>query len=176
MAKVVLPALLPILLVPMAACGAPKGELALGVAGLPDGSPLPARFSGDGADASPALAWSGAPPGTRAFALIVEDPDAPGGTFIHWVAYDLPLSGGLAEGRPRTPELPGGGRQGRNDFGHLGWNGPAPPGGETHHYLFTVYALSSATGLAPGAAAASLRAALKGKVLAEGRWTGTYRR
>ena len=159
----------------MAACGVPKA-LVVGVAGLPDGAPLPARFGEDGGDASPELSWSGAPAETKAFALTVEDPDAPAGTWIHWVAYDLPVSTGLAGNQPKTAELPGGGRQGANSWGRLGWNGPAPPPGKVHHYLFTVYALQEATGLAPGATIEALRRAMKGKVLAEGRWTGTYKR
>lgn len=168
--------LIPLLLASMGACGTPKGSLAVGVAGLKDGSPLPARFGEDGGDASPEVRWADAPPGTKAFALTVEDPDAPAGTWIHWVAYDLPASAGLDENRPRGEELPGGGKQGLNSWGRLGWNGPAPPPGKVHHYLFTVYALSEPTGLAPGAAIGALREAMKGKVLAEGRWTGTYRR
>ncbi|MBS0477163.1 MAG: YbhB/YbcL family Raf kinase inhibitor-like protein [Proteobacteria bacterium] len=164
------------LLASLAACGAPKASLKLSVAGLPDGSPIPARFGEDGGDGSPELVWSGAPQGTQAFALTVEDPDAPSGTWIHWVVYDLPVSPGLRESQPRTAEVSGGGKQGVNSWGRLGWNGPAPPPGKVHHYLFTVYALSAPTGLAPGATIEALRAAMKGKILAEGRWTGTYRR
>ncbi|MBS1766054.1 MAG: YbhB/YbcL family Raf kinase inhibitor-like protein [Acidobacteria bacterium] len=164
------------LLATLAACGGPKASLGLRVADLPDGSPLPARFGEDGGDVSPELRWAQGPAGTKAFALTVEDPDAPGGTWVHWVVYDLPPSPGMAEHRPRTPDLPGGGRQGVNAWGRLGWNGPAPPPGKAHHYVFTVYALSSPTGLAPGATLDGLRRAMKGKVLAEGRWTGTYRR
>ena len=167
---------LPLLLASMGACGAPKSALMVSVAGLPDGSPLPAHFGEDGGDTSPEVRWSGAPAQTKAFAIAVEDPDAPSGTWIHWVAYDLPLSSGVDENRPRTAELLGGGKQGLNSWGRLGWNGPAPPPGAVHHYRFTVYALSAPTGLGSGATLASLRAAMKGKVLAEGRWTGTYRR
>jgi len=165
-----------LLVASLAACGTPKGSMIVGVADLVDGSPLPARFGEDGGDHSPALAWSGAPAETRAFAVIVEDPDAPGGTWTHWVAYDLPISSGLDEGRPRGSDLPGGGKQGLNSWGRLGWNGPAPPPGKLHHYVFRVFALSAPTGLASGATADALRTAMKGKVVAEGRWTGTYRR
>ena len=168
--------LLPLLASMTAACGPAQSSMTVGVAGLPDGSPLPARFGEDGGDTSPTVRWSGAPAETKAFALTVEDPDAPAGTWIHWVAYDLPVSHGLDENRPRSADLPDGGKQGANSWGRLGWNGPAPPPGKTHHYRFTVYALSSPTGLAPGATLESLRRAMKGKVLAEGRWTGTYRR
>ncbi|HEU4951586.1 MAG TPA: YbhB/YbcL family Raf kinase inhibitor-like protein [Holophagaceae bacterium] len=167
--------LAPLALASLGACGAPKGALSVDVAGLPDGAPIPARFTGDGTDTSPSVRWSGAPAGAKAFVLLVEDPDAPGGTFIHWVAYDL-AGEGVPEGRPKVGDLPGGGRQGRNDFGRLGWNGPAPPAGKVHHYVFRVFALSAPTGLAPGATADALRAAMKGRILAEGQWTGTYRR
>jgi Raf kinase inhibitor-like YbhB/YbcL family protein len=165
-----------LLLASIGACGAPKGSLTLGVAGLPDGSPLPARFGEDGGDISPEVRWSGAPATAKTFAITVEDPDAPAGTWVHWVVYDLPVSAGLDENSPRAAELPGGGRQGLNSWGRLGWNGPAPPPGAVHHYRFTVYALSAPTGLGSGATLASLHAAMKGKILAEGRWTGTYRR
>jgi Raf kinase inhibitor-like YbhB/YbcL family protein len=168
--------MLPLLLASFAACGSMKPSLMVGVAGLPDGSPLPARFGEDGGDTSPEVRWSGAPADTKAFAITVEDPDAPAGTWIHWVAYDLPVSQGLDENRPRSADLPGGGRQGLNSWGRLGWNGPAPPPGKVHHYVFTVYALSAPTGLAAGATLEALRRAMKGKVLAEGRWTGTYKR
>lgn len=164
------------LLASLVACGAPKAHMNLGVAGLPDGSPIPARYGEDGGDASPELVWSGVPEGAMAFALTVEDPDAPGGIWIHWVAYDLPVSQGLAGNQARSAELPNGGKQGVNSWGRLGWNGPAPPPGKVHHYHFTVYALSAPTGLPSGATIEALRAAMKGRILAEGRWTGTYRR
>lgn len=167
---------LPVLLASLTACGAQKAPLIVTVAGLPDGSPIPARYGEDDGDTSPAMNWTGAPAETRAVAILVEDPDAPGGTFVHWVAFDLPPSAGVKEGLPKAPELPSGGQQGVNDFGRLGWNGPAPPPGKVHHYRFTVYALSSPTGLGAGADASAFRAALKGRVLAEGHWTGTYRR
>lgn len=160
----------------LAACGTPKAALTVRVAGLADGSPLPPAVTADGGDRSPSITWTGAPPGTRTFAIIVQDPDAPGGAFTHWVAYDLPVSPGLPEGRPEGPQLPGGGCQGPNDFGRLGWNGPAPPPGRIHHYVFRVFALSSPTGLPPGATVEALRKAMKGRILAQGTWTGTYRR
>lgn len=169
-------ALLPLLLASLSACGRPQRAMLLGVADLVDGSPLPARFGEDGGDTSPELRWSGEPAGTKAFAVTVEDPDAPGGTWVHWVVYDLPASSGIPAGRPRLGDLPGGGKQGLNSWGRLGWNGPAPPPGRAHHYVFRIFALSAPTGLGSGASAEALRGALKGKVLAEGRWTGTYRR
>jgi Raf kinase inhibitor-like YbhB/YbcL family protein len=112
------------------------------------GGTLPRACTADGADRSPALQWGDPPAGTLAFALIVEDPDAPAGTWIHWVAYDLPGSArALAEDQPRTPSLPAGGHQGKNSWGRLGWNGPSPPPGRPHHYQFRLFALSSPLGL-----------------------------
>ena len=160
----------------MAACGMPKTTLMVRVAGLADGSPLPSAFTADGGDLSPSISWTGAPPEAHAIVILVEDPDAPGGSFTHWMVYDLPVSPGLAEGRPQGPGLPGGGRQGQNDFGRLGWNGPAPPPGKVHHYVFQVFALSSTTGLPSGVTVDVLRGAMKGKIVAQGRWTGTYKR
>jgi Raf kinase inhibitor-like YbhB/YbcL family protein len=140
-------------------------------------SPIPARFTADGADLSPALAWTGDPSGAAGFALIVDDPDAPVGLWVHWVAYDLPgQSRELKEGQPKTPELPGGGRQGKNSWGRLGYNGPAPPPGKPHRYFFKLFALSASTGLLPGATRSELERAMSGKVLGEAQWMGTYRR
>lgn len=132
-----------------------------------DGGGIPSRHTCDGQDVSPPLAWTGAPEETAAFALIVDDPDARG--WIHWVVADIPAG---------TTELAEGGRagsEGRNDFGRNGWGGPCPPSG-SHRYDFTVFALSEQTGLSAGFGADELRAAMEGKVLAEGRLSGTYRR
>jgi hypothetical protein len=138
---------------------------------------IPSRFSADGADLSPGLAWENVPSTVNCFALIVEDPDAPVGLWIHWLLYDLPgTTRGLAENQPKEPELPSGGRQGRNSWGRLGYNGPAPPPGKTHRYYFKLYALSAPTGLAAGATKAELERAMVGKVLDEASWMGTYRR
>ena len=138
---------------------------------------IPKAFTADGGDRSPALAWDGAPQGTQAYALIMDDPDAPGGTGVHWVVYDLPAgSTGLAPGQPRSENLPGGGRQGMNSWPHLGWNGPAPPPGRAHRYFFHLYALGAPLGLAPRATAAQVRQAMQGKLLAEASLMGTYGR
>ena len=132
-----------------------------------DGGPIPGKHSCDGEDVSPPLAWTGAPEGTAAFALIVDDPDARG--FIHWAVADIPAdTTELAEGG-------GAGTEGSNDFGRNGWGGPCPPSG-SHRYDFTAYALSEQTALSPGFSGDELRAALEGKVLAEGRLSGTYQR
>ena len=141
------------------------------------GTVSPRTFTADGADLSPALAWQGAPDGTRAFALVVDDPDAPAGLWVHWVVYDLPGSAaGLAQNQPRTATLADGARQGRNSWSRLGWNGPSPPPGRPHRYYFKLYALDGPLGLEPGATAAKVEAAMKGRVLAEASLMGTYGR
>lgn len=134
-----------------------------------DGS-IPVRFTCDGVDVSPALAWSGAPSGTAAYALIVDDPDA--GGFVHWIALDLPADRlALDEGASGAGRL----AEGTNDFGRIGWGGPCPPSG-THRYVFEVFALDRALGLAGQPRSAAVRTALDGHVLASGRLVGTYRR
>ena len=141
------------------------------------GARIPVRFTADGADASPALAWGAPPQGAKAFALIVDDPDAPMGTWVHWVLYDLPATErGLAEQQPKSQTLPSGARQGSNSWGRLGWNGPSPPPGKAHRYFFKLYALAAPTGLQPGATKAQLEKAMAGKVLGEGQWMGSYGR
>ena len=136
-----------------------------------DGGAIPSRFTCDGADHSPPLAWSAAPAGTAAFALLVSDPDARG--FVHWVATDIPGStASLAEGASGSGRA---GREGSNDFGRSGWAGPCPPSG-THRYVFELYALSAPLALPGTPTAAAVRAVLAGRVLGQARLTGTYRR
>ena len=136
-----------------------------------EGGAIPARHTCDSADLSPALTWEGAPRGTVAFALIVDDPDARG--FVHWVIFDLPggSGGSLAEGLAPTAVAP----QGRNDFGRAGYGGPCPPSG-THHYRFTLWALSSRLGLTGTPSGATVRTTLTTKILAQTYLTGTYTR
>ena len=144
---------------------------------LAPGAAIPKAFTADGADRSPALAWQGAPEGTQAFALIVDDPDAPVGLWVHWVCYDLPAGqAALAQGQTRGPVLAGGGKQGRNSWGRLGWNGPAPPPGKPHRYFFKLFALAGPLGLEPGATAQQVEAAMAGKALAQASVMGTYGR
>jgi Raf kinase inhibitor-like YbhB/YbcL family protein len=141
------------------------------------GNQIPATFTCDGAGGSPQLAWSAPPAGTVSLALIVTDPDAPGRTFVHWVLYDLPNDAReLPEALPAQGELAGGGRQGSNDFGNLGYGGPCPPGHSQHHYVFTLYALDTKLNLPPGAARAQVEAAMKGHILASGELVGLYQR
>jgi len=141
------------------------------------GGSIPSKHTCEDRDLSPPLAWSGAPPGTKTFALIVDDPDAPGGTFFHWVAYNIPASKtSLPAGVPQGSEIPGGAINGMNSFGHLGYNGPCPPPGKTHHYRFHLYALDSALEVGDKADGATIQSAIKGHVLAEAELVGTFQR
>jgi Raf kinase inhibitor-like YbhB/YbcL family protein len=140
-----------------------------------EGQDIPAVHACDGRNISPALKWSGAPKETRGFALICDDPDAPGGTWVHWVLYGLPASvTELPENVPpvETPSV--GGLNGINSFNHLGYGGPCPPPGKPHHYHFRIYALDADVGLKPKASRADLDKAMKGHILAEGELMGTY--
>jgi hypothetical protein len=141
------------------------------------GGDIPRKYTCQGVDLSPALAWTDAPAGAQSFALIVDDPDAPAGTWVHWVAYDLPATArSLPEGVPKTAELPGGGRQGVNDFGNLGYGGPCPPAGNAHRYFFKLYALKAKLNLAPGATKKDLVQAMQSQVLGEVQLVGKYKR
>ena len=138
---------------------------------------LPMEATCDGADRSPALAWSDPPAGTQAFALLVDDPDAPNGVFIHWILFNIPAtSRSLPAGLPADAVLPDGSRQGKNDFGHLGYNGPCPPPGPAHHYRFTLWALDQPLDLQPGADRAAFLAAVQRHALASGQLVGLYQR
>jgi len=165
-------------------CGGPKMEvnmpvgkkMVLGSAAFDSGAVIPVRHSGQGLDLSPELSWDSVPEGTQSFALICEDPDAPGGTFVHWVAYNIPADRrGLPEGIERKPEA-GGFLQGANDFGGVGYRGPMPPPGSRHRYFFRLYALDVMLDVEPGLSASELRAAFKGHVLGSAELMGTYSR
>ena len=139
---------------------------------FPEGGSIPRRYTCDGADGSPPLAWSGAPDGTKSLVLLVDDPDARG--FVHWVAYDIAGStmGSLPEGVSKSSTTP---RQGTNGFGAVGYGGPCPPSG-THHYVFRLLALDAGLSLHGAPDARTVEAATRGHVLGEARLTGTYRR
>ena len=142
---------------------------------------IPRKHTCDGADVSPRLEWSNAPAETKTIALIMEDPDAPVGVWVHWVLYDAPASsGGLPEGVPIGDAVPGGGRQGASwgvdRFERVGYGGPCPPKGKPHRYVFTLYALPGRTGLPPRASKAQLLKAMQGKVLAQAELIGLYGR
>ncbi len=151
--------------------------LRLTTTAFPNGGAIPEKFTCDGPDVSPLLAWSEPPARTQAFALIMDDPDAPAGTWVHWVIYDLPAAAnGLPENVPKQPELENGAHQGRNDFRKTGYGGPCPPAGKPHRYFFRLYALDSATRLKPGASKAELEKAMKGHILAQAELMGQYGR
>lgn len=142
---------------------------------------VPRKHTGDGANVSPPLAWTGAPEGTQQFALIVDDPDAPRAEpWVHWLLYRIPAeTTQLPEGVPPSEHVsdPGGAVQGRNSWNKIGYGGPEPPKGHgVHHYHFKLYALDAKLELPPGADKAALLKAIKGHVLAEGELVGTYER
>ncbi len=158
---------------------ADAGSAVLGLSSpaFASGTTIPPEYTCRGADKSPPLGWSGVPERTKTLALIVEDPDAPSGTFVHWVAFNLPAdSTELAGGVPQTATLARGGEQGMNDFGQVGYNGPCPPPGGPHHYHFRLFALDSTVGLKPGATASTLRKAMQGHVRAAADLIGTFGR
>jgi len=142
-----------------------------------EGRPIPDKYTCSGPNVSPVLRWGNAPAGTKSFALIADDPDAPVGTWVHWVLYDLPpATMSLAENVPSSPELPDGSKQGVNDFGQPGYGGPCPPPGKPHRYFFKIYALDIMLNLKSGATKKELLKAMDGHVLAEGQLMGTYQR
>lgn len=141
------------------------------------GAAIPDRHTCKGEDLSPALAWRGAPAKTGAFAVIMDDPDAPSGVWVHWVLWNVaPSTSSLQEGLSRNDHLDDDSQQGRNSFGKIGYNGPCPPPGQTHRYFFRVYALDGKLNLPAGANRSQLDAAMKGHVLAEAEYMGTFHR
>jgi Raf kinase inhibitor-like YbhB/YbcL family protein len=142
-----------------------------------EGQPIPTDYTCSGPDQSPPLTWNNLPTDTVSVALICDDPDAPAGTWVHWVIYNIPPDmNGLPLNVPKTETLPSGARQGVNDFGRIGYGGPCPPRGKPHRYYFKLYALDAQLSLAPGATRQALLDAMKGHVLAEGQLMGTFRR
>jgi hypothetical protein len=141
------------------------------------GGTIPARHTADGANVSPALEWTTPPEDTAALALVCEDPDAPAGTWTHWLLYDLPAdTQSLPENVPAREEVLGSARQGMNDFGKYGYGGPAPPRGSRHRYFFKLMALDGPLGLAAGASRQELLAAVGGHLLGEAELMGYYQR
>ena len=141
------------------------------------GGTIPKQFTCEGADLSPALEWTAPPPGTRSFALIADDPDAPVGTWVHWVLYNVPgNTKELAEGVEKRDQLANGATQGRNDFRRIGYGGPCPPPGTPHRYFFKLYALDTKLSLKPGATKQELEGAIKGHILGQTELMGRYGR
>jgi len=156
--------------------GQEMGQIEMTSPAFTQGQAIPKRYSRYGDDVSPPLAWSGIPDGTREIVLICDDPDAPVGTWVHWVVYGIPAtSAGMKEGVPKDATLADGAKQGKNSWGEIGYGGPQPPSG-THRYVFKVYAVDSPTGLTPGATKQQVIAAIDGHVLARGELMGTYAR
>jgi Raf kinase inhibitor-like YbhB/YbcL family protein len=141
------------------------------------GAPIPVQHTCDSSNVSPKLQWTDVPAGTKSLALIADDPDAPMGTWVHWVIYDLsPSLPGLPEAVDRSQFVLNGAKQGLNDFRHLGYGGPCPPSGKPHRYFFKLYALDSEMALPPGATISQLEAAMQGHILARTDLMGTYQR
>jgi Raf kinase inhibitor-like YbhB/YbcL family protein len=144
---------------------------------FPAGGTIPKQFTCDGQDFSPALTWTNAPESTKGFAIIADDPDAPAGTWTHWVIWNIPSSAhGLPENLPKEPRLADGAHQGRNDFRKTGYNGPCPPPGKPHRYFFKVFALDAPLDAKPGASRKEVEAAITQHTLAEAQVMGRYGR
>ena len=141
------------------------------------GGTIPKKFTCDGEDVSPALTWREAPENTKSFALISDDPDAPMGTWVHWVIYDLPPSlTSLEENTEKTETLANGAKQGITDFKRVGYGGPCPPPGKPHRYYFKLYALDKMLNLPPKIIKSDLLKSMKNHILAESELMGTYGR
>lgn len=142
-----------------------------------EGQSIPIDHTCDDDNVSPPLHWEAAPIRTKSFAVICDDPDAPAGTWVHWVLYNVAAStSALPEGLPTTETLPGGARQGLNDFSRPGYGGPCPPPGKPHRYFFKLYALDAELVLNPRPTKADLLRAMQGHLLAEASLMGTYQR
>lgn len=154
--------------------GAMAAELEVTSPAFEDRGMIPAEYSCKGADVSPEINWSGAPDGTKSFALVCEDPDAPAKTWIHWVVFNIPASvSGLAANS--SGNIPGGGIEGVNSWGRNDYGGPCPPSG-AHRYYFKIYALDEMLNLPGKTTSLSLKRAMKGHILAEGQLMGKFRK
>jgi Raf kinase inhibitor-like YbhB/YbcL family protein len=152
-------------------------KLAVTSSAFEPGQPIPVKYTCQGDNVSPPINCAGAPAKTKSFAVICDDPDAPGGTWVHWVFYDQPADApSLPENTAKTEVLPNGAAQGRNSFGNIGYGGPCPPGGEAHRYFFKVYALDVVLALKESPDKEKLLGAMKGHILAQGQLMGTYQR
>jgi len=151
-------------------------EIKITSSAFEEGGMIPAKYTCDGADVSPPLQWDAVPQGSKSIALICDDPDAPMGTWVHWVLFNLPAeTKELAENIPPVETLPNGARQGLSDFGRIGYGGPCPPSG-THRYFFKIYALDTEIGLEAGANKRQLLKAMKGHILEQRQLVGKYKR
>lgn len=156
--------------------GLEKVSIKVTSAAFNDGEMIPSKYTCDGANVSPPLSWSGVPANAKTLALICDDPDAPGKTWVHWIVYDLPAStSSLPEYVSKEANLATGGQQGTSDFKKIGYGGPCPPSG-THRYYFKLYALDDSSSLNPGATKDQLLRALDGHILKQGQLMGRYKR
>ena len=156
--------------------GGKKMQIKVTSTAFEEGGMIPKQYTCDGTDVSPPLAWTSVPEGTKTIALICDDPDAPMGTWVHWVLFNLPADvKELPENVQPQKSLETGAMQGTNDFRKIGYGGPCPPGG-THRYYFKLYALDSELNLQAGATKRELLKTMKGHILAEGQLMGRYRR
>ena len=152
-------------------------SLQLASSAFTEGSAIPSKYTCDGQDISPPLKWSSVPPGAKSLALICDDPDAPGGMWVHWVLYNIPVTvTELPEGVPITDSVLGNARQGVTDFRRVGYGGPCPPRGNPHRYFFKLYALDVELNLKSKATKKDVVEAMRNHVLAEGQLMGTYKR
>jgi Raf kinase inhibitor-like YbhB/YbcL family protein len=157
--------------------GNPPMSIQLSSTAFLEGETIPKTHTCDGKDTSPPLRWNEPPQGTKSFVLICDDPDAPRGTWTHWVLFNVPGDAReLTEAVPTSETLPSGATQGKNDFGKLGYGGPAPPSGKPHRYYFKLFALDKTLDLSPGTSKDQVIAAMKGHTLAEGQLMGRYQR
>jgi Raf kinase inhibitor-like YbhB/YbcL family protein len=153
-----------------------QGQMKVESAAIKEGQPIPRQYTCDGINISPPLEWSGVPKSAKTVAIIADDPDAPAGTWVHWVLYNLPAENiGLVENVPATENLKAGGFQGKNSFGKLGYGGPCPPSG-THRYFFKVYAVDAELPLKAGATKSDLETAMQGHIVAQAQLMGTYQK
>jgi len=153
------------------------GTMKISNASFAAGEMIPKKFTCDGPDVSPKLSWTEPPAKTQSFALIMDDPDASAGTWVHWVLFDLPAdTRELAEGVAKQEQLANGARQGRSDFGKIGYGGPCPPPGDPHRYFFKLYALDAKLNLKAGATKPDVERTMKGHILAHAEMMGRYGR
>jgi Raf kinase inhibitor-like YbhB/YbcL family protein len=167
------------LVAPAEVCGqkAASSKFELKTTSFTPGGFIPKRFTCEAANVSPALTWTDPPLGTQSFAIIEDDPDAPSGTFVHWVVYDLPTAyRKLPEALSGNGQMPGGGRQGTNDFSRTGYSGPCPPPGRPHRYYIRLYAVDAILNLRPAATRKELDAAMQGHILAQAELMGRFAR
>jgi len=158
------------------AVGGKKMEIQVTSSAFEEGGLIPPEYTCDGTDISPPLQWDAVPEGTKSIALISDDPDAPMGTWVHWVIFGLPAdTRELAENIPPDETLPNGAKQGTSDFGKIGYGGPCPPSG-THRYFFKIYALDTEVDLSAGAKKRELLKAMEGHILGQGQLIGKYKR